>query len=206
MLEQLITSFSRNSISQTEFLISSMLLLSRGNVWERHAMAEPTPFNSLGEILASGAEISVAFAMLKGIEIETALARLKQRFGPLRDSDWQQVMILSGEAIQAAVTFNQLPEETVPPADLFPVNPQLFGDDWAGKRLRIVANVRDGATRAEWNLWFDFPDIVSLAELRELIDSKLTELQRKYEKSFTGLSRDELREISIQTLVAERRY
>jgi hypothetical protein len=170
-------------------------------------MSSIQPYNSLGQILASGGEIAVAFALIRGVDIEAALSRLKVRFAPIQDDTWESILSLSRNAIDAAVRWGAMPRDETPDADIIPVNPHLFGDDWRGKRVRIITSSQDRHSGQKIDMWWEFPDMFPLQDLYNEIADRIEEMEQdtpQLQRWITKMSDDG--DWNHELIIAERRY
>lgn len=163
-------------------------------------------FNTLGQILARGGEIAVARAILRGVTVDELLATFRQRFAPVQDETLESVISVAGNAIGAGERWTALPRELKPDGSIFPVNPYLFGDDWAGKRLLAVATIDWTDQDNPFDVWFDFPDFTPWGELEEMIEERISDFIKSYEDRAKKYGMDVIRELVIKHIIAERRY
>jgi hypothetical protein len=168
--------------------------------------AESPLFNSLGQILGRGGEIAVARAILRGVSVDELIATFRKRFAPVQDDTLESLFSVAGRAIGAGELWQALPRDLKPDGSIFPVNPYLFGDEWAGKRVLAVATVDWTEQEKPFDVWFDLPDFTPFGELEELIEERIADFIKKYEEKAKRLGMDVVRQIIVHNLIAEKRY
>ena len=170
-------------------------------------MSTGNQFNQYGQILSSGGEIAIAFALLRGQPVSAVRARLEKKYGPMSDSIWQQLLDASGEMIDAGTTLEGLPSDETPTPDMLPRNPYLFGDDWAGKRVRIITHSENVSTGEPVDFWWDLPDLYDKSELEMYWEDQMRDYTDTYERLRKWLQEQQQIAIAKHTIIiAERRY
>src|SRR3989304_1584072 len=130
-------------------------------------MSTGNEYNQYGQILASGGEKAIAFATLRIQDMFKVRARLEKKYGPMPDSVWQKLLGVADDIVKSGETLERLPVDETPLPGMLPRNPFLFGDDWSGKRVRIITHTTDPETGGSVDFWWDLPDLYSRAELEE---------------------------------------
>jgi len=109
-------------------------------------MANPNRYNSLGQILAAGGEISLGLMLARGATESDVLTMIALRYPGLPQSDVQALYDIAEAGATAGVRINYLSlDEYLDIAEL-PTQPSLFGTDTQGRRYRLVADVTDNLT------------------------------------------------------------
>ena len=163
-------------------------------------------YNTFGQLLARGAEIAVARAILRGVTVEELIELVHTRFAPITDSTTEQLINFAGRTVSGGDAWLALPKDVVPPSIIIPENPQLFGDDWFGKRVLLVVHGEIVETGSPYDLWLDLPDFTPWAEIEELIESQMQEFINNYPDAVQRLGLERVRQFTVERLVTERRY
>lgn len=172
-------------------------------------LAQPGEFpkyNTLGQILARGGEIPVARAILRGVTPEELIRTFRERFAPVRDKTIEQVASFASRMISAGNLIMELPQDIVPPINVIPVNPALFGDDWFGNRVQLVVQGGVEGNDSAFDVWIDLPDLTAFEEIWNIIVERANAIIESDPKAAERLGLYEARKIAIRQILAERRY
>jgi hypothetical protein len=170
-------------------------------------MSTGNQFNQYGQILSTGGEIAIAFAMLRGADVLAVRSRLEKRYGPMPDNIWAQLLGIARETIAAGETLEGLPSDERPSPDMVVRNPFLFGDDWSGKRVRIITNSVNEMTGEPVDFWWDLPDLYERAELEEYWADQMRDYMDNYARLARWLAAKRMKQNAKHTIIiAERRY
>lgn len=109
-------------------------------------MAESKQFNSLGQILAHGGEISLGLAISRGETAGQVFQTIATRWPDLSPQDRAELYGIANQGAAAGAYLNTLGPGEMPDLDLIPVNASLFGESSGGKRILFVADVTNPST------------------------------------------------------------
>lgn len=113
-------------------------------------MADEQPYNSLGQILASGGEIAVGLALYHGWDSNRLALLLGRRLRVAPGSDTDELIRIAEDAIASGEYLNSLtPDDIIDPGQIV-TNPVLFGDDPQGRRWRWEGEYRFGPDGTWW--------------------------------------------------------
>lgn len=130
-------------------------------------MATDQPFNELGQILSTGGEIALGLAILQDLGKEGFLLFFNRRFAPISDIDRAALISLSESMIAGGEEIQRLQlNEAVSPQSI-PINEWLFGKSLEGRRVLITGEVEFPGATHRVQVRMAFPDIPTLAEIRE---------------------------------------
>lgn len=169
-------------------------------------MSSDQPYNELGQILANGGEIALGLAISRGWTSSQIALLFSRRFEPMRDDDRKRLVDVAERAVAAGNALNDLYPDGVIDPNAIPDNPYLFGDDPAGRRARMAGRftVDEGAT------WFDFridvADIESKSELLYAAEELIRENWSKYPEGKTGGFGGPMPHLTIEIILAEKRF
>jgi hypothetical protein len=169
-------------------------------------MSTGPAFNSLGQILARGGEIAIARAILRGESEASIITQYRLRFAPVEDDTLGFLFSHANEMIRGGGEWLATAEGSPPSVGILPTNPFLFGDDWFGKRVLAIAHAESGIYGQEFDIWLDLPDIISLEEFNNAIDQFSTRFAESDPKRWQELGMDQVEQVIIHWLIAERRY
>ena len=83
----------------------------------------------------------------------------------------------------------------------------LFGDDWAGKRVRLITKSVSPETGAELDFWWDLPDVMGRKELEQYWADKIVDYTGKCERLRAFWMTEKVIVDTTHTIIiAERRY
>jgi hypothetical protein len=170
-------------------------------------MSTGNEYDGYGRILASGGEIAIAFATLRLSDMFKVRARLEKKYGAMPDNVWQKLLSVGDEIIKGGETLQNLPPDEKPTLEMVPRNPYLFGDDWSGKRVRIITHSVNEITGEPVDFWWDLPDLLERSEMDEFFADQLRDYEDTYERLARWLAQENIRRlVKHQIIIAERRY
>lgn len=164
-------------------------------------MASSGEYNSLGQILAMGAEQSVAVALSRGAgrsEIGKLLAR---KFGPIAPDDQESIIDLatkmreSGRRLTLGEIEGQLSAEEIV------VNPQLFGETPGGRRVRVIGEVELEDGEPIIRVYVDFADLPLADQIYQEILSRAFEIITMYPEKF-DIDPDQVAQLHLVNIIS----
>lgn len=164
------------------------------------------PYNELGQILASGGEISVAIGFAHGKTRNDQLLYVRKRFAPLPEDDETYLLDYS-ESISGmdSIIKGFAPHLPIPIA-LFPQNPFLFGDDFGGMRVAVGFDAFREGDDSAIQIRTSYADAPSFEEILRDAEQELERRKRASPGRFKGMDESDELGILIHILYAERRY
>lgn len=169
-------------------------------------MSTVQPYNSLGQILSRGGEIAVARSILSGLDFGELVDRFAKRFAPVRDETLEQLIGFANRMITGGDAVLSLSRDAIPPAQIIPINRELFGADSAGKRIRYVVQGEVEWSGGVFDVWIDLPDFTPWGAIEETIAERARAIAISDPGRAEKLGLDETRKIAVKQLLVERRY
>lgn len=169
-------------------------------------MSSEQPYNSLGQILASGGEIALGLAMSHGVSPERIQALFARRFDPLQPNDRATLEQIARAGVAAGEMLSGLaPGESIPIHSI-PINPNLFGDEPAGRRIKIIGEWQFPNSEQWIETRLEYPDLPTLDQILEDIINKGRQVGNRCHDKF-GLPIDEPVDITnVRITFTERRF
>lgn len=166
----------------------------------------PREFNSLGQILAAGGEVSIGIQIARGMSSGRALQLIQERYTALDAQDQATLLDISLQGVAAGEYLNGL--GTDDPIDLsnIPVNGNLFGDDMAGRRLLVAGTMRNGNTGDGTDIREAFATVGTAGEMIRYLQSLIDNWSEEYPE-LAEIWKDEQESLMDWTFdFAERRF
>jgi len=147
-------------------------------------MASSGEYNSLGQVLAMGAEQSVAVMLARGASSGDISSLLKRKFGPIEPETESEVMSLATRMRESGrrITLGEIEGELR--AEEIVLVPQLFGDEPAGRRARVIGEVELEEGEPLIRVYVDFADLPSADQIYAEILSRAFEIITMYPEKF----------------------
>lgn len=165
-----------------------------------------TPFNSLGQILASGGERAIALAMVRGYSAVEVGALVDRRFEPMLPEDRESLLRLADDSIQAGLRVSGLGgTEYVLSANL-PFNSQLLGEDGGGTRLFVFGEFSIDEGQSWYQLGYASPDDLTYQELIDQMQRQGAGYVNKTPLDFNADADVIADNVEIRILFAERKF
>jgi hypothetical protein len=143
-------------------------------------MSTDQPYNSIGQILAAGADQYAAVKLARGLSETEIIPLLRDRFRPDPASDLGQVMAIAIAGRYAAQRLNELgPGANFADVDI-PINPYLFGEDTGGLRYRAIAEGTVAESGKIFQTRLDIPDIIDWGEVYEAASTEMQDIVTEY--------------------------
>lgn len=169
-------------------------------------MSTDQPYNSLGQILAEGGEIALGLAILRNWNSDQIAALFQRKFEPMRPEDRIRLTQLAQAAIAGAESSQNTPFGSPISLTDLPVNPELFGDDFSGKRSFYLTEV--------WNPfkdhWIEIRlEFAGVPTPEEIQDKMFAEARRRLNDSPEKLGKPkdaEIPPLQGRVLFQERRF
>jgi len=170
-------------------------------------MSTGREFNQYGQILAGGGEIAIAFATMRVQDLFKVRGRLEKKYGPMPQSVWDRLLGVADDIIASGERLEGLPADEIPSPDMVTRNPYLFGDEWQGKRVRLITHSINEVTGEPVDFWWDLPDLYERRELEEYWSDQMRDYTDQYERLRRWLAAKQMETIAKHTIIiAERRY
>lgn len=157
-------------------------------------------FNSLGQILATNGEQSLALAKFYGYSESSISSLYARRFEPLAPEDRESLELLA----DAIVASGMRQTEQLRAGSLTdvsgPVNPHLFGEETDGRRARYIVEIETEDGEPVIRIYMDYPD---LPDPRDLVDDALErgrDIIGRYPERF-GLSQEQTDALNTVTII-----
>lgn len=164
-------------------------------------MSSDQPYNSLGQILSEGGEIALGLAIHRGWSDSQISALFARRFEPMQPADRARLIEIAKAGLAGAESLSNLdPSDTIPLGSV-PIVPELFGDDFSGKRYSYVGEWFNPNTGKWIEVRGDFPSVPSPEDIATDIGDKANTRIKKSPEKFGlpgGTQFDDL-EIRITT-------
>lgn len=103
-------------------------------------------YNSLGQIIAHGGEVSVGILLSQGLQPGQVAAIISKRYPNLPPDQAADLLSIGEAGAEAAREINELGLDQRMPLELVPINSELFGSTPLGRRLFVAAELTNGAT------------------------------------------------------------
>lgn len=164
-------------------------------------------YNSLGQILAAGGEVSVGLLIARGASQADVISEIQQKYPDLPVNDVAALYDISLGMAQAGVNLTAGNASQLFDLGLIPVNPSLFGDEPDGRRIKLVINAFSQATGKDTLFYTELADSLDLAtvfadaadKLQQWVDESPEMLERM------GVNVEEAK-LHLSILFAERRF
>lgn len=130
-------------------------------------MSTDQPFDSLGRILSEGGEIALGLAIIRGWSDSQIIELFARRFSGLSSAETERLSSMANAAIRGARIANDLDPSDPFPLSSLPVNPELFGDEFSGKRSFFIGEVWNPMKEHWIEIRMEFPGVPTLNEVNE---------------------------------------
>jgi hypothetical protein len=164
------------------------------------------PYNSLGQLLAAGAEIGAASILLGGGSPADVSLYLDKRFGPVETAKRDALIgvallgMAGGESVEAGRVSGSVSDADIP------IQEQLFGDDFEGRRYYWKGLFQ----LPGFDSWYDISgDAATIGELIDQLEGIPAEAIRRAGDSPTKIPSQEGTtpdEVGVRITFSERRF
>lgn len=169
-------------------------------------MAEAHRYNKLGQILAAGGEIQIALLIAQGLGESELLSIISQRYPLLPEADVKELVGISSEIATAGEALNAQQLEDTLDLDLLPVNPALFGDESAGRRLRIVGQDQYADGTASPYVYIDLAVEQTIQDIIEQAINQLRDFIVLYPRMADYIQKESELDPEFTFVAAERKF
>lgn len=169
-------------------------------------MSTDQPYNSLGQILAQGGEIALGLAIQHGwtdTQINQLFAR---RFEPMQPSDRQRLTDIARAAVANVGQIEDIGDDSAIPISSIPINPELFGEEYSGKRSLFVTEVWNPITGKWIQIRLDFPGIPSPQDIANAAADELRNRSRRSPGRGNIKGVEEEEDLQVRIVLQERRF
>ena len=169
-------------------------------------MSSGNEYDALGRILSEGGDTAVVRGILGGKSGGALASLVLGRFPSLSPSQQKtligmaQAQVEAGESIDASDPTSQISLAGIP------VNPNLFGDDSAGRRLRVGTEFYDAGLDRWYTVYVDLADVESRAEAEQRVIDEAKRIAENYPQAFGGVGVGNLQIEMVRFTFAVRRF
>ena len=167
---------------------------------------QPSLSDQAHQALASGAALGMARALARTSQPDTVEHFVETHLSDLPADDVSYIKQLGKQLLNAANILSSIdPEEDIP-IEVIPVNPDLFGDDWAGKRIEWTGRWNLPGTDKWYTFRGDLPDVADTQDIYDAAGILASDYIEQYPKKFIPEGYDYTGQINVELLTIERKF
>jgi len=150
-------------------------------------MSSGNEYDALGRILSEGGDTAVVRGILGGKSGGALASLVLGRFPSLTPSQQQTLIGMAQAQVDAGESIDALGPNDRMSLSGIPVNPNLFGDDPAGRRLRVGTEFYDAALDRWYTVYVDLADVESRSEAEQRVIDEANRIAENYPRAFGGV-------------------
>jgi len=166
----------------------------------------PTFSDDYHSALSRGAEIGLARAMSQSHDSRTVGQFIEKRLGSLTAVEKDAISKLAESILSAATYISGLEPDEEIDEDQIPTNPELFGEDWGGKRLFWFGEWQIPGTDEWYRFSGTLPDITSYPDITVYAANLASSYIEAYPDKFVGPDGEVPESVTVRILGVEKAF